>query len=157
MYNSVTLVGAVGKDIEIKTARTGQPMANVSVATWEYRKNSDGEWGKDSTWHNVLVYGNATKALENISKGDLVIVTGRISVREVRDETNEVRKIVSIIGYVRLVRKESSGGGQNDGNGQRGKGGGRENGSNAAAPSNHIPPAPEPAPFGHDDLSDLSF
>lgn len=109
MYSNTILIGTVGKDIKYYD-KNDHRVANLSVATWEHRQGKDGEWYKETTWHSVVVWGKAVDGLKNISKGDLVLVLGRISVRDVKTETNEIRKNFAINGYVRLLRKKDSGG-----------------------------------------------
>lgn len=107
MYNKVTLIGTLGKNPEIKEVN-GKRLANLSVATWESRQNSNGEWVKDTTWHTVTVWNNAVKMIEEAMQGDLVFVEGKLTSRNYKDETNEVRKINGITGFVRVLKRKNA-------------------------------------------------
>lgn len=107
MYNKVTLIGTLGKNPEIKEVN-GKRLANLSVATWESRQNPNGEWVKDATWHTVTVWNNAVKMIEEAMQGDLVFVEGKLTSRNYKDETNEVRKINGITGFVRVLKRKNA-------------------------------------------------
>lgn len=109
MYNKIMLVGVVGSDVKM-TESGDSPRATLSVATWESKRGKDGEWRKETTWHQISVWGKAVDSLRSISKGDLVMVEGKLSVRDSKDETNEIRRNFFINGYVRLLRKKDHGG-----------------------------------------------
>jgi len=82
--NTASLIGRVGADPEFTTLTKGTMVCNFSLATNErYKDKETGEWKDAETdWHRVVVWGPAAKAhSENIHKGDLVGIEGRMQVR----------------------------------------------------------------------------
>jgi single stranded DNA-binding protein len=82
MYlNSVTLVGFVGADPELRQSRSnGSKFAVLSVATQRSWKNSEDEWVSRTEWHRVSIFREklATAVAENIRKGSHVLVEGSL-------------------------------------------------------------------------------
>lgn len=84
MTTPITLTGRLGKDPQIRYSQSGQPIANLSVAVDERRKNpTSGAWETTgTTWWPVTAFGTlAENVCESLAKGDSVIVTGRASER----------------------------------------------------------------------------
>jgi single-strand DNA-binding protein len=72
--NSITVVGNVGKEPELRYSQNGTAVCNVSVATTQ---------GKDdnakTTWHYVTTFGSmAENVAATIKKGQRVIAVGRL-------------------------------------------------------------------------------
>lgn len=80
MYQSITIVGRLGRDPEMKLMASGQPMTSFSVAT----DRSTGQAGartKETTWFRVSVFGKqAEVANQYLSKGRVVVIEGRLGV-----------------------------------------------------------------------------
>lgn len=75
--NSVTLVGRLGQDPEYKSFGPDNGVANISVATDRFKKDSP------TDWHRVSVFGQPGEFVRDyIRKGDLVCVQGRIEYSE---------------------------------------------------------------------------
>lgn len=76
MSNTVTLVGNLGKDPELKYTTNGKPMVNVTLAV------SNPSWGDrepTTTWANLVIFGRqAENVAASLSKGNNVIVTGTL-------------------------------------------------------------------------------
>ena len=56
LKNRVTLIGNLGKDIEIKTTKNGRQYARFSIATNENYKSSNGDKVTDTQWHNIVAW-----------------------------------------------------------------------------------------------------
>lgn len=79
--NEIRLIGRLGKDPEQQTyGSEGKSLLRFSIATTKNYKDSNGDWQKKASWHNVTLFGgNAKYAFKcNLSKGDLVFVGGSI-------------------------------------------------------------------------------
>lgn len=76
--NQITIVGRLGRDIELRFSGSGNAVGRVGVATTRGRDDD-----KETTWHDVILFGEmAEQAAANVSKGDRVIVVGRIQKRD---------------------------------------------------------------------------
>jgi len=98
--NKVILLGRLGRDPEIRYTPSGQALAKFSMATDENRKDQDGNWQSDTTWHNIVLWAkNAERAGENLKKGSLIYLEGRISNRSWDDpESGQKKYMTEIIG-----------------------------------------------------------
>jgi len=55
--NSVTLVGFVGSDPELRQAKgNGSNFTVISVATQRSWKNADDEWSSKTEWHRIVLF-----------------------------------------------------------------------------------------------------
>ena len=76
--NKVTLLGRVGKPIEVKNLNNDKCVADISVATSEKFKKGN-ETIEQTEWHNCVAWGqNAKFAGQYISKGDLIYLEGKL-------------------------------------------------------------------------------
>lgn len=82
--NKAQLIGRLGQDPEVRQMRSGQAVANISVATSESWKDKEtGEKKERTEWHRVTMYGRlAEVAGEYLKKGAQVYIEGRIHTRE---------------------------------------------------------------------------
>ena len=104
MFNKVILVGRLGKEVTIKQVGNTQ-VANLTVYTWKSHLNKDTQkWEKDTEWHNVVCWGNASKSAEKLLKGDYVLVEGEIQTRKWQSRDGTMVTNVSIVGQVKGIR-----------------------------------------------------
>ena len=55
--NSVTIVGRLGADAEIRSLQNGDKVATLSIATdHSYKDKQSGEWIKRTEWHRVVTF-----------------------------------------------------------------------------------------------------
>lgn len=95
--NKVELDGFIGMEPEVKTLSNGSKLVRFSLATNEDYKNKAGEWVKNTTWHNVVMWNKvAEKAGETLKKGTRVSVTGRIVNRQYTDKAGNKRNAFEI-------------------------------------------------------------
>jgi single-stranded DNA-binding protein len=73
--NKVILMGHAGRDGTLKETKAG-PMLSFSIATSEGKGER-----KVTIWHNITLFGKSVE-WTSVSKGDLVLVEGRITKRE---------------------------------------------------------------------------
>lgn len=95
--NSVTLVGHLGRDPELRTSSTGGvSWATFTLATGRARRDGD-QWVEDTDWHRIKVFGNQAETChKHLGKGDLVIVEGSISYDTWEDKEG-VRRTTTVI------------------------------------------------------------
>lgn len=94
--NEVTLLGSVGKEPMVKNF--GERVnVQFSLATNESYKNQDGEWVKNTTWHNVTVWGKpAEDAASELHKGSTVLVRGKLQQRKWDDQQGQTHYVTEI-------------------------------------------------------------
>ncbi len=77
--NRVTLLGTLGKDIELKHTSGGTAVAKFSIACNERFKDKNGEWRDKVEWINVTCWGRLAEiASEYLAKGKQVYIEGKI-------------------------------------------------------------------------------
>lgn len=82
--NSVTLVGRLGKDPEIRNTQAGKAIANLTLATSEKWRDRDGDQKEATEWHRVVCFNEKlAEIIEKYAhKGDLVAVQGKLVTRK---------------------------------------------------------------------------
>ena len=66
LKNKVQLIGNVGNAPEIKTLESGKKVANFSLATNEFYKNSKGEKEQNTQWHSIVAWGKVAGIVEEL-------------------------------------------------------------------------------------------
>ncbi len=96
--NSVTLVGNITDDPELRFTPSGAAVASFTVAVNRRYKNQGGEWEdkldgffKCSCWREM-----AENVAESLGKGARVIVTGRLNQRSWEDGEGKRRSAVEV-------------------------------------------------------------
>lgn len=92
---TVTITGNIGNDPTYNTTRTGDAVVNFRVGSSSgYWNRSTGAWVDEGTsWYSVSAFRNlAEHAKASLRRGDPVIVTGALKVKEWE---NEGRKGIS--------------------------------------------------------------
>ncbi|MFD9126107.1 single-stranded DNA-binding protein, partial [Kitasatospora sp. NPDC059571] len=85
----VTIVGNVASTVSYAQTASGVPVANFRMATTERRfDRAAGDWvDGDTTWVTVVAWRwLATNLVSSVNKGDPVVVSGRLRVREWGEE-----------------------------------------------------------------------
>ena len=95
--NKVILLGNLGNDPELRTTPKGKQVASFSLATSQSRKDEEGKWVQDTTWHKTTLWGHrAENAARYLTKGDRVYVEGTLQARNWTDKTGTVRKMTEV-------------------------------------------------------------
>lgn len=101
LRNSVTLIGHLGKDPEVKTFGTSKKAA-FSIATTDTYKNQKGDKVQDTQWHNIVIWGKLAAIAEKyLRKGQEVVLEGKLVHRVY--ETNGEKKYVTEVNVNDLV------------------------------------------------------
>ncbi len=107
LKNQVTLIGNLGKDIDFRTVGDNRSLALLTIATNEYYKNNKGELIKETQWHNVKAWGKTAENMSNLlSKGDEVMVQGKLTYRTYEDNDGKKHYITEVIisDFLKLTR-----------------------------------------------------
>jgi single-strand DNA-binding protein len=96
--NSITVVGNITRDPELKFLNSGQAAVRFSVAVnrrWQNRQTQ--EWEERTSYFEVTGYGSmAENAANSLTKGARVVVTGRLEQRSWETDQGERRSVVEI-------------------------------------------------------------
>ena len=65
MYHTITVVGNLGRDPEMRYSPDGKPVTNFSVATNRKWTNADGTPGEETVWFQVSL-GQAGRGLQRV-------------------------------------------------------------------------------------------
>jgi single-strand DNA-binding protein len=151
--NSVTLVGNITRDPELRFTPSGQATASFGLAVnrrWQDRQS--GEWQEATSFFDVVCWREmAENASESLARGSRVIVTGRLEQRSWETQEGEKRSVVEVVAdevgpsirwaTVQVTKNERRGG-DFDGGGSGGGGG-----APASRPAANEPPAYDEEPF----------
>ena len=99
MDNTVTLVGNVTRDPEIRYTPSGQTVATFGLAVnrrWQNRQNN--EWEEQTSFFDVKVWSQmAENVSESVQRGTRVIVTGRLEQRSWETDNGDKRSKVEVV------------------------------------------------------------
>jgi single-strand DNA-binding protein len=153
--NSITIVGNITRDPELRFTPSGQANARIGVAVnRRWQDKGSGEWNEATSFFDVICWRElAENVSESLKRGTRVIVTGRLEQRTWEQEGNK-RSVVEIIAdevapslrwaTAKVEKTERRSGGD-----QGGGGGGSGFGRSAPAGDQQPPP--------YDDFGDEPF
>ena len=132
--NTVTLVGNVTRDPDVRYTPSGQTVVTFGMAVnrrWQNRQNS--EWEEQTSFFDVKAWaGLAENIAESIQKGTRVIVTGRLEQRSWETDQGDRRSKVEVVAdevapslrwataQVQKIERQAASGGDNYGGTPRG-------------------------------------
>jgi len=97
--NSVTLVGNITRDPELRFTNTGQPTASFGLAVnrrWQNRQTQ--EWEEATSFFDVVCWREmAENVSETLTRGARVMVAGRLEQRSWETQDGERRSKVEVI------------------------------------------------------------
>lgn len=98
MKNTVILAGFVGSNPEVCTTQSRASITSLSIATTRSFKDGEGHRQTETEWHRVTCFnGVGTSVADHVTKGALVMVTGRIHYTRWTDKTGQTRYGCEII------------------------------------------------------------
>jgi len=153
--NTVTLVGNITDDPELRFTPSGAAVANFTVAVNRRWRTPEGQWEdkldgffRCNCWRDM-----AENVAESMTKGMRVVVTGRLQQRSWDDQEGNKRSAFEIqvdeVGpslrwaTASVQKSQRSGGGQSSGTGGSGSGGSAGGDWGAPAPVGGPAPADE--------------
>ncbi len=79
MYQSITLVGNLGGEVEMKYTPSGAPVANFNLAVNKSWTDAQGEKKEKTSWFRITVWRAQAEICANyIHKGSKVLVIGEV-------------------------------------------------------------------------------
>ena len=98
MKNTAIIAGFVGSNPEVRHTQSGASVTSLSVATTRSFKDGEGRRQSETEWHRVTCFNGVGKQVaEHVTKGALVMVTGRIHYTRWTDKTGQFRYGCEII------------------------------------------------------------
>jgi single-strand DNA-binding protein len=99
MLNKVLLIGNLGKDPEMRSLPSGQPVASFTLATSRRWRDKNGQKQEQTEWHQIVIFGKQAEiAGQYLTKGKQIYVEGRIQTRSWDDrQTGEKKYRTEII------------------------------------------------------------
>ena len=143
--NSVTLVGNITRDPELRFTPSGQAIATFGMAV-NRRFQRNGQWEEQTSFFNITAWGTlGENASNSLQKGARIIVNGRLEQRSWETQEGDKRSVVEVVAdelgpSLRWATAEIT---KND----RREGGGDSGGASSRSASNE----PQPAYTGGDE------
>ena len=152
--NSVTVIGNITRDPELRFTASGQARATFGLAVnrrWQNRQTQD--WEEQVSFFNVTCWGDlGDNVSESLAKGSRIIVTGRLEQRSWDTPEGEKRSVVEIVAdevgpslrwataqVTKTERRGPEGGNAGGGQSGGGQSAGATNGANRPAANNAAP------------------
>ena len=96
--NRVQLTGNLGRNPDVKNFENGNKLARFSMATKEEYVTRNGETSTSTQWHSITAWGKIAERIENeLQKGSLVSIEGRLVTRHYTDQTGQRKYIVEVV------------------------------------------------------------
>ncbi len=134
--NTVSLVGRLTRDAELRYTNSGMPICNFSIAN-NYSKKQGDQWTEEVNFFDVVVFGRQGEAVNNyLKKGKQVAVQGELRQDRWEQDGQRRSKVQVIASNLQLLGGRAEGGGGS---------GGQYSGGGGSEPRNtESPPAPGP-------------
>jgi single-strand DNA-binding protein len=143
--NTVTLVGNVTRDPELRYTTGGRGVASFGMAV-NRRYQVNGEWQEQTSFFNVVAWGTlGENAAACVTKGTRLVVFGRLEQRSWETQDGEKRTVVEVVAdelgpslrwaqaqVEKTARSSGDGGGYSGGGSGGGGGGGAPTGGTRA-------------------------
>ncbi len=146
--NTITVVGNLTRDPELRFTQTGRGVANFGIAV-NRRYQVNGEWQEQTSFFNVVAWSTlGENAAASLNKGDRVIVFGRLEQRSWEtpegDKRSKIEVVADEIGpslrWATAEIRKNDRRGPSDGGGQALNGGSRPVANAAPSPSGGAAP-----------------
>jgi single-strand DNA-binding protein len=156
--NKVILVGNLGRDPEVRSMSSGDPVVNLSLATSErWTDRSSGERREKTEWHRVVIFDErlCDVAQKYLRKGSKLYIEGQLQTRKWTDQQGVEKYSTEVVlrrfnGTLTMLDSRGEGGGGGGDYGGGGGGGGDYGGGGGGS----APPAGGGGGAGGGDLDD---
>ncbi|WP_148255252.1 single-stranded DNA-binding protein [Aidingimonas lacisalsi] len=113
--NKVILIGNLGQDPDIRFLPSGNPVANLRLATTDsWTDRQSGQRQERTEWHTVVMFNKLAEiAQQYLRKGSKLYVEGRLQTRKWQGQDGQDRYSTEIVAND-MQMLDSRGGGGND-------------------------------------------
>jgi len=95
--NSVTLIGNLTRDPELRFTTGGRGVASFGLAV-NRRYQQNGEWQEQTSFFNVVAWGQlGENAAASLHKGARIMVSGRLEQRSYETQDGDKRSVVEVV------------------------------------------------------------
>lgn len=97
-FNKVTLMGNLTRDPETRSVSNGQTVTNFSLAVSRSWKGQDGQTQEQTSFINCVAWGKPGEIIaQYVSKGNPLLVSGRLDQRSYDDKDGNKRSSVEVV------------------------------------------------------------
>lgn len=97
MYQSIVLVGHLGRDPEMRYTPSGTPVTSFNVATTRRWTDAENQEQEKTTWFRVTAWRKLAETCNQyLTKGRLVLVEGEIDASAWTDRNGEARATLEL-------------------------------------------------------------
>lgn len=97
LRNKVQLIGNLGNAPQVITTENGKKLAKFSMATNETYTGRTGRKETETTWHNIIAWGNVADIAEKfLTKGKEIALEGKLINRSYTDKEGIKRYITEV-------------------------------------------------------------
>lgn len=109
--NSVTLVGRLTRDVEMRYSQGGMAIASFSIAV-NYRKKSGDNWVEEASFFDCKLFGRQAEAVQRfLTKGKQVGVNGELRQDRWEQDGQRRSRVEIICNNLQLLGGRDGGGG----------------------------------------------
>jgi single-strand DNA-binding protein len=126
MFNQITLLGNLTRDIELRYTQGGAGIASAGLAT-SHKYTSNGEKKEETLFVDITFFGKSAEiANQYLRKGSKVLIVGRLKLDQWVDQNGQKRSKHGVI-VETMKMLDSKGENQSQGQGGQGQQGGNQN------------------------------
>ncbi len=98
MYNKVTLLGHLTRDVELRYTPSGTAVANTAIATSKKFKKQDGSSAEEVCFIDLSFFGRSAEVSNQyLKKGSKVLIDGRLKFDNWMDNNGQKRSKHSVL------------------------------------------------------------
>lgn len=112
--NTITLLGRLTKNPEARYTSTGKAVTLFTLAVNRLYSNSDGQ--READFINCQTWGKTAEVVGNhVSKGDRLLVEGRLQIRSYTDKEGTKRYVTEVVvGRVEFIENKNKNAGESN-------------------------------------------
>ncbi|MBH8578750.1 single-stranded DNA-binding protein [Bisbaumannia pacifica] len=120
--NKVIIIGNLGQDPEVRFMPSGNPVANLRIATTDsWTDRQSGQRQERTEWHSVVLFNKLAEiAQQYVKKGSRIYIEGRLQTRKWQAQDGQDRYSTEIVANDMQMLDSRGGGGQAGGYQQQG-------------------------------------